>query len=223
MIVEVTGVSSAGKSTLLTAVQGRRIEPATGRRRRAKMILRAANGYVRSPRTGWSTGRALVWAHRQSMIGRRQDRWIGTFNAWQAFGLLSAARRIDRNPGEQDSPLFLDTGPVHTVYNFFVDPDTPPDLDAVAEYLDRIPLADQTLQVVADREAVIDRTLGRTNRRTRGMGVAEAARFHDHAVACFEVAATHPRLAGRWEVLRSDSDAGDLVFHSGGGQDRSTT
>ena len=130
-------------------------------------------------------------------------RWNGTFNAWQQLGWLLLLQRVVR----AEEVVLLDTGPMHTVYNFFVDIDREPSVEDVGRYIDRIPLADAVIWVTADRAAILQRTRGRTHRRVRNLDPGAAERFHDHAHVCLVEAASSARVASRL-VEVADVDGG---------------
>lgn len=225
MLIEVTGISSAGKSTALSAlgptvvVDGRvvplvggaerllrlvGIRGRGGRWRRVVGIALAPLGYLVGGRSAAQALAGLVFAHRRSCLPPGSFvRWNGTFNAWQQLGWLLLLQRVVR----AKEIVLLDTGPMHTVYNFFVDIDLEPSVEDVGRYIDRIPLADAVIWVTADRDSILQRTQGRSHRRVRNLDPRAAERFHDHAHVCLVEAASSARVASRL-VEVADVDGG---------------
>ena len=213
MLVEITGLSSAGKSTLLDqllrstspdfsavsigtdralAIIG--LSAAKGITRRMALTGLAAAGWATSGRAGFTTARALVDAHRASCLPPRSwPRWNGTTYAAMQLGLVFLLRRL----ADSDELVLLDTGPLHTVYNFFVDLDQVPDGSSVAAYLDRVTLADQIVWLHQDRQVIIERTTSRTHRRVKNLDEVGAATFHDNALTAFGNLHDRPSVAER--------------------------
>lgn len=202
MLVEVSGLSSAGKSTLLAALANEQppagyrtvsigadrilsVAKLTGLRgpaRRLALTAFSLAGWLGAGPQRWRAAGTLLRAHKASALPARSwSRWNGTTNAAMQLGLLHLLQRV----ASEDELILLDTGPVHTTYNFFVDIDTPPNPAAAADYLASIPMADVVVWLDQDRDVIIERTLSRGHRRVKNLDRQGAEAFHDNATTAF--------------------------------------
>jgi hypothetical protein len=213
MLVEVAGLSSAGKSTLLERVLTEPTERysatsigtdralaavgLTGLRgvpRRIALTGLATAGWALGGPAIWRTGRAILTAHNHSCLPARSwSKWNGTLNAGMQLGVLFLLRRI----ADDDELVLLDTGPLHTVYNFFVDVDRAAEDEAVTDYLSSLPLADVIVWFHQDRDVIIERTVQRSHRRVKNLDRRGAAAFHDHGREAFANLRRHPGIVER--------------------------
>lgn len=212
MLVEITGLSSAGKSTLLEQVLanssgkyaamsiGTDRVLAAGRlthlqgipRRMALTALAAAGWAVGHDR--WKAARAVLTAHRHSCLPARSwSKYNGTANAGMQLGVFFLLRRI----ADDDELVLLDTGPLHTLYNFFIDVDRAANDHDVMDYLSSLPLPDVIVWLHQDRDVIIQRTVERSHRRVKDLDQRGAAAFHDHGARVFANVRHHSGIAER--------------------------
>lgn len=214
MLVELTGCSSAGKSTLLTSMLLGEAEATT---RELAIAERLRTGWIRSRAVNTLIEDAVaVWALLRKpsdlielrravrAAGRniprsssRREKANRVRNAYRHIGMLLFVSRFDHS----GRIIIFDTGPVHTAHNFFVHLSAPPDGNAVSSYLDHIPLPDFILVIAEEPNTLVDRTLTRGHRRVAAGSRAEATRFVAHSSTLFDSLREHPRLRSRMATL----------------------
>lgn len=197
MLVELTGCSSAGKSTIIDALLANRVGK-SGEQTALELIrlgrlvgtpmsvpvceMLSMYGWLRFRRERkvfHSAARKAAMAFPSGT--RTRERANRIRNAWRHTFLFLVLRR-HADPSEL---VLIDTGPVHTVHNFFIHTNVSPNVVAVNRYLEAMPRADLTLVVQASREALISRTLERTHRRVADGDRGEAESFVDHSLEVF--------------------------------------
>ena len=221
MLIEFTGCSSAGKSTIVDSLEASGVG-ISGERVMLDIVgLGAAKGtpislVVRELLAlyGWlrfgPERRTFQNSARLALNSLPRVRWTEKANrirnAWRHTFLFLVLQR-HTNPS---SVVLIDTGPMHTVHNFFIHTAANANPDDVLSYLELVPQPDLTVIVKADKDCLIERTLSRRHRRVANGDRSEATLFVDHSLEVFAVVESFLEGNGSLLRVRSDHPAGEI-------------
>ncbi len=220
MIVEVTGCSGAGKSTLVREIVRHCRERGVPLRTGVELALGAAPAHP----TLQNVALDVVGCRRRRqyrafldfawrVIRRDSDGLLTALNAYRGVLRTLGLHAILARPGNGQTPIVVDEGPVNLAHNVLAHVVRPPRAEDVATFVTLAPRADLIVVVTAPLEIVLRRTLARPDPPLRHRSRADNARYICHAHALFERLIAHPALSER--TLRISND--DNGWHDGNG------
>jgi hypothetical protein len=121
------------------------------------------------------------------------------------IGIYEIIRR--RASGRQ--LVLLDEGTLHTAHYLFVHVSVEPDIQDLSTFINLVPLPDLVVYITESESVLIERTLERGHKRIPDRSYASTQRFIKRAVAIFDRLGQQSALEGRWMVV--DSQRSNIV------------
>jgi thymidylate kinase len=222
MIVEVIGSSGAGKTTVATMLARRRETLGDVVLASDLIVDRPGRRWVRDPKA--VNLLADVTCLPPFLRERQRYRDLMRFartrlrSAPSRFARYNYLREIVRDLGKRElarrvgpgSIVLLDEGPLLTAYHLFVYNDAPFTTADVERFARLVPVPDRVVYVTAPIEVLVDRAMGRSDRRRELASASrrEIQRRIARAIEVFDALVASPQIRDRTLVVENPDMSG---------------
>lgn len=221
MLIELTGCTSAGKSTLarelLEAFRQQKTEAWMGdefvlrkaglnwvRNYLARMLLLDSISFLSCLATNGKNGPFCKFATRMILRLPRDVGWFEKLNiarnVFKQVGIYEIARRATAR-----QIVIMDEGTLHSAHYLFVHTSIPPDFARLLTFSTLVPLPDVLVYLRQERSTLVERTLTRGHKRIPGNSQAGVECFIGRAVNVFEKLAELPVVAAKLVIVDGHS------------------